>query len=74
METGKTQPVFQDQTFPSSAPKFSPDGQWLSYISAANNTLVIYNLKDGHSISLPLGNQSIIPESWSPDWGLAPFW
>jgi ABC-type nickel/cobalt efflux system permease component RcnA/Tol biopolymer transport system component len=67
MGTGKTQPVFQDQTFPSSAPKFSPDGQWMSYISAANNTLVIYNLKDGHNISVGLGNQSIIPESWSPD-------
>lgn len=66
METGKTQPVFQDQTFPSSAPEFSPDGQWLSYISAANNTLVIYHLQDGRIISLPLGNQSIIPESWSP--------
>ena len=66
METGKTQPVFQDQTFPSSAPKFSPDGQWMSYISAANNTLVIYRLKDGRSISLSLGNQAIIPESWSP--------
>jgi Tol biopolymer transport system component len=66
METGKTQPVFQDQTFPSSAPEFSPDGQWLSYISAANNTLVIYHLQDGRVISLPLGNQSIIPESWGP--------
>jgi len=66
METGKTQPVFQDQTFPSSAPKFSPDGQWLSYLSAANNALVIYHLMDGHSISLSLGSQSIIPEIWSP--------
>ena len=66
MQTGKTQPVFQDQTFASSSPEFSPDGQWLSYISAANNTLVVYPLKDGSSISLPLGNQAIIPESWSP--------
>jgi nickel/cobalt exporter len=66
METGKTQPVFQDQSFASSAPKFSPDGQWVSYISAANNTLVIYHLKDGRSISLSLGNQAIVPESWSP--------
>ena len=66
LETGKTLPVFQDQTFASSAPKFSPDGQWMSYISAANNTLVIYHLKDGRSISLSLGSQAIIPESWSP--------
>jgi Tol biopolymer transport system component len=66
MATDKTQPVFQDQSFASSAPKFSPDGQWLSYISAANNSLVIYNLMDGRSITLPLGNQAIISESWSP--------
>ncbi len=64
--TGKTEPVFQDQTFPSSAPKFSSDGQWLSYISPVNNMLMIYNLKDAHSISLPLGPQQFIPESWSP--------
>ncbi len=66
LQTGKTQPVFQDQTFASTSPTFSPDGQWLSYISIANNTLMIYHLADGHSISVPLGFQSAISESWSP--------
>ena len=65
-QTGRTQPVFQDHTFPSSAPKFSPDGKWLSYISYSNNMLMIYNLKDASSISLSLGFQQFIPASWSP--------
>jgi hypothetical protein len=39
LQTGKTVAVFQDQAFPSSAPAFSADGQWLSYISPANNTI-----------------------------------
>jgi len=64
--TNKTQPVFQDQTFPSSAPKFSPDGQWLSYISPVNNMLMIYNLKDTRVISVPLNTQQYISENWSP--------
>ena len=66
VSTGNTQPVFRDQTFPSTAAKFSPDGQWLSYISPATNTLTLYHLKDGHTISLSLNSQQMIPESWSP--------
>jgi nickel/cobalt transporter (NicO) family protein len=67
LRTGKTQPVFQDAAFPSTAPEFSPDGTWLSYISAASNTLVAFNLEDGRTLSVPLGSQAAIPESWSPD-------
>ncbi len=66
VSTGNTQPVFRDQTFPSIAAKFSPDGQWLSYISPATNTLTLYRLKDGHTISLLLNSQQMIPETWSP--------
>jgi ABC-type nickel/cobalt efflux system permease component RcnA len=66
ISTGKTQPVFQDQMFASAAPRFSPDGQWLSYVSPVNNAILIYHLKDARGISIPLGNQPIIPESWSP--------
>jgi Tol biopolymer transport system component len=66
LQTGKTQPVFQDRNFASFAPRFSPDGQWLSYMSSASNTLTVYNLKDGRSLSVPLGSQSAIPETWSP--------
>ncbi len=67
LQSLKTRPVFQDAAFPSTAPQFSPDGQWLSYISAASNTLVAFNLKNGRALSVPLGSQAAIPETWSPD-------
>jgi ABC-type nickel/cobalt efflux system permease component RcnA/Tol biopolymer transport system component len=66
-ETGKTQPVFQDPSFASYAPQFSPDGRWLSYVSTADNTLVLYDLQDGSSTTLPLGLQASLPATWSPD-------
>jgi nickel/cobalt exporter len=66
LQTGKTMPVFQDQTFPSSAPAFSADGQWLSYISPANNTIQIYHLQDAKDISIPIGYQGLMAEVWSP--------
>jgi nickel/cobalt transporter (NicO) family protein len=66
LQTGKTEPVFQDGAFASTAPEFSPDGSWLSYISAASNTLVAYNLQNSRTLSVPLGSQSAIPETWSP--------
>ncbi|MFN2121378.1 MAG: sulfite exporter TauE/SafE family protein [Anaerolineales bacterium] len=66
-ETGKTQPVFQDPSFASYAPQFSPDGRWLSYVSTANNNLILYDLQDGASTTLPLGLQASLPATWSPD-------
>jgi ABC-type nickel/cobalt efflux system permease component RcnA/Tol biopolymer transport system component len=74
MQTGKTMPVFQDQAFPSSAPKFSADGQWLSYISPANNTIQIDHLQDAKEISLPIGYQGLMPEVWSPASDSILFW
>jgi nickel/cobalt transporter (NicO) family protein len=74
MQTGKTMPVFQDQTFPSSAPTFSANGQWLSYISPANNTIQIYHLQDAKSISIPIGYQGLMPEVWSPSSDAILFW
>jgi Tol biopolymer transport system component len=74
MQTGKTTAVFQDQAFPSSAPKFSADGQWLSYISPANNTIQINHLQDGKNISIPIGYQGLMPEVWSPTSDSILFW
>ena len=71
LSTGHTQPVFQDASFPSASPRFSPDGQWLSYLSAAGNTLVIYNLQDARTLSIPLGSQSSIPATLEPQWRCA---
>ena len=67
LRSGRTQPVFQDAAFPGTAPQFSPDGKWLSYISTATNTLAAFNLTDGRTLSVPLGSQAAIPETWSPD-------
>ena len=74
LQSGKTMPVFQDQAFPSSAPAFSADGQWLSYISPANNTIQIYRLQDAKDISIPIGYQGLMPEVWSPASDALLFW
>jgi len=74
IQTGKTDPVFQDQTFPSSAPAFSADGQWLSFISPANNTIQIYHLRDARNISISIGYQGLMPEVWSPTSDSILFW
>jgi len=66
-ETGETRPVFQDPSFASYAPQFSPDGRWLSYVSTADNTLVLYGLQDGSTTTLPLGPQASRPATWGPD-------
>ncbi|HEX8993239.1 MAG TPA: hypothetical protein VF784_16275, partial [Anaerolineales bacterium] len=67
LATGATRPVFQDAAFPSTAPQFSPDGQWLSYVSAASNTLVAFNFKEARAVSVALSTQAAIAETWSPD-------
>jgi nickel/cobalt exporter len=64
--TGETKPVFEDQAFPALAPAFSPDGQWLSYISPATNTLQVCDLIQSRTISVPLSNQSYAQQLWSP--------
>jgi Tol biopolymer transport system component len=65
--SGETRPLFQDAAFASYSPQFSPDGAWVSYISSADNTLILFNLEDSSTISLPLGMQASLPAAWSPD-------
>ena len=66
LSTGETRPVFQDGSFASYAPEFSPDGAWLSYVSSADNTLVLFNLENGDNLAVPLGLQAALPAAWSP--------
>jgi Tol biopolymer transport system component len=74
---GETKPVFQDQALPALAPAFSPDGQWLSYISPSMNSIQVYNLQKSQIISIPLSSKTFAQEFWSPAgdailyWGLA---
>jgi ABC-type nickel/cobalt efflux system permease component RcnA/Tol biopolymer transport system component len=74
VQTGETKPVFSDQSFPSSAGTFSPDGQWLSYFSFANNAVQLYHLQDGRSLSLPINSQPAAPETWSPSGDSILYW
>lgn len=71
---GETRPVFQDSAFASYAAAFSPDGQWLSYKSPANNTLQLYNLKDGRTIGIPVPAQAGALQGWSPAGDALLFW
>ncbi|HVM70366.1 MAG TPA: sulfite exporter TauE/SafE family protein [Anaerolineales bacterium] len=66
LATSKTSPVFPDQNFPGLSPAFSPDGQWLSYVSPATNTLDVDNLFKNQTIRIPQSNQSFAQELWSP--------
>jgi ABC-type nickel/cobalt efflux system permease component RcnA/Tol biopolymer transport system component len=72
--TGKTSPVFPDQSFPGLSPAFSLDGQWLSYISPATNTLQVNNLFKNQVISVPQSNQSFAQELWSPTGDSILYW
>ena len=74
VQTGETMPIFNDQTFPSSAAAFSPDGQWLSYFSFANNAVELYHLQDGRNLSLPNNSQPAAPGTWSPSGDSILYW
>ena len=74
LASGNTQPIFRDRAFPGIAPAFSPDGQWLSYISPATNTLQIYGLQKSQTFSLPLSSQTFAEELWSPNSDSLIYW
>jgi len=64
--TGETGPVFQDGGFPGFSARWSPNGEWLSYISPGITSAVqLYNLEDGRTLSLP--TQTGLPVSWDPE-------
>jgi ABC-type nickel/cobalt efflux system permease component RcnA/Tol biopolymer transport system component len=73
-QTGETMSIFNDQTFPSTAAAFSPDGQWLSYFSFANNAVELYHLQDGQNLSLPNNSQPAAPGTWSPSGDSILYW
>ena len=62
--SGETGPVFQDSQLPGYSAGWSPDGQWISYISAGTSGLQLYNLSDGSHrvISTQTGAAAI----WQP--------
>jgi TolB protein len=63
-ETGESRAVLEDIEARGTAARFSPDGQWLSYISPEEEGAIIYNLKDGRSHFA--ADEIGVPVAWSP--------
>lgn len=63
--TGETLPLIEGNETPGYGARFSPDGQWLSYVSLADDGVVLYRLTDGRQrlLSSRVGS----PAAWSPD-------
>ena len=61
----QTEPLFQDAQLPGVNPRFSPDGEYLSYFSISPMMVQIYHLESGQRHSIP--SQTGMPPTWSPD-------
>ncbi len=62
--TGETVPVFEDSQWLGLSPRFSPDGNWLSYISPVSQEIHAYNLQTGQTVLIP--SQTGEPSAWNP--------
>ncbi|MFN8459556.1 MAG: Ig-like domain-containing protein [Anaerolineae bacterium] len=62
--TNETVPVFQDNQWLGYGARWSPDSQWLSYISPSNQGIQVYNVNDGRNFLIPsrMGGLGV----WSP--------
>ncbi len=65
--TGETGSVFQDGALPGVEPRWSPDGEWLTYLSPGTPGLQLYNLADGRRVTLP--TQTGSAATWCPAGG-----
>ena len=65
LNTNQTVAVFEDTQWLGSFARFSPDGQWISYISSGNQEIQVYHLASGRSVRIP--SSSGEPASWSND-------
>lgn len=63
--TGETLPLIEGNETPGYGARFSPDGRRLSYVSIADDGIVLYNLDDGRQrlLSSRVGS----PAAFSPD-------
>src|SRR5690606_19238422 len=62
--SGETIPVFQDSQWLGLGARFSPNGQWLSYISPLSQEIHTYNLETGQTVLIP--SQTGEAPAWSP--------
>lgn len=63
-QTGETVPLLDVDT-PAYGAAFSPDGQWLAYVSPADEGVVVVGLLSGDQRLLP--SQTGMPPRWAPD-------
>lgn len=63
--TGETLPLIEGNATPGYGARFSPDGQWLSYVSPGDDGVVLYRVSDGEQrlLSSRVGR----PAAFSPD-------
>jgi TolB protein len=64
-DTGETLPLIEGNETPGYGARFSPDGAWLSYVSVADDGIVLYRLETG--AQRLLGSLVGSPAAWSPD-------
>jgi len=62
--SGETVPLFQDEQALGRRARWSPDGQWLSYVSPPDSGVRVYNVSDGRSLLVP--SETEAPAAWSP--------
>lgn len=62
--TGETGPLFRDSELPGNSPRWSHDGQWLSYFSPGGGKVQVYHFEDGRSLSVPCRMRK--PVFWRP--------
>jgi TolB protein len=62
--TGETVPVFEDRQWIGYGARWSPDGNWLSYVSPSSQGVQVYNVNDGRTFVIPsqMGGLAV----WSP--------
>ncbi len=65
LDTLESEALFQDSLTPGFSPRWSPDGQWLSYTSINPLEIKFYHMETRESQTLPSGLG--YPAVWSPD-------
>jgi Tol biopolymer transport system component len=65
LNTNQTAAVFEDTQWLGSFARFSPDGEWLAYISPNNQEIQAYHLESGRSVRIP--SSSGEPPAWEAD-------
>ncbi len=64
LDTGQTEPVFQDSQKLGFGPHISTNGQWLAYFAPGEQAVQLYHLREGRTLMVP--SQMGEPPVWSP--------